>query len=178
MDYTETKMKTLNGYNGVTVNVTLDTINLPDGNKAIREKVHHSGGVAILALDDEENVFCVRQYRYCIDRHTLEIPAGKLEKGEEPLSCAVRELSEETGVTAEKIVSLGKINPSPGFCNETIYLYLATGLTYGQSHPDEGEFLDVIKMPFDELHEKVMKGEITDGKTVVAVLKVKNLEVL
>ncbi len=176
MDYTESKIKTLNSYSGVTVNVTLDTINLPDGNKSIREKVHHSGGVCVLAIDENKNAICVRQFRYCIDRHTLEIPAGKLEKGEDPYECAVRELSEETGVTAKKIVSLGEINPSPGFCNETIYIYLATELEYGQSHPDEGEFLDVIKMPLDELHEKVMNGEIKDGKTVVAILKAKNLE--
>ena len=173
MDYTENKIRTINGYNGLIVKVELDRISLPDGKEAYREVVRHPGGVSILALDDENNVVCVRQYRYCFGEHLLEIPAGKLEYGEDPYECAVRELSEETGITAGKIVSLGEIYPSPGFCKEVLHLYLAMDLSYGKAHLDPGEFLDVIKVPFDELLGQVMSGEIKDGKTVAAVLKTK-----
>ena len=173
MDYTENKIRTINGYNGLIVKVDLDRISLPDGKEAFREVVRHPGGVSILALDDEDNVVCVRQYRYCFGEHLLEIPAGKLEYGEDPYECAVRELSEETGITAGKMVSLGEIYPSPGFCKEVLHLYLAMDLSYGEAHLDPGEFLDVIKVPFDELLRQVMSGEIKDGKTVAAVLKTK-----
>jgi len=173
VDYTEKKIKTMNGYNGVIVKVDLDRITLPDGKEAFREVVNHPGGVSILAIDDDKNVICVRQYRYCFGEHLLEIPAGKLEYGEDPYDCAVRELSEETGITAGKVQSLGEIYPSPGFCREVLHLYLATELVYGEAHLDPGEFLDVVKVPFDELLRQVMSGEIRDGKTVAAVLKTK-----
>lgn len=173
MDYTENKIRTINGYNGIIVKVDLDRITLPDGKEAFREVVHHPGGVSILALDEDNNVICVRQYRYCFGEHLLEIPAGKLEYGEDPYECAVRELSEETGITAGKIVSLGQIYPSPGFCREVLHLYLAMDLSYGQAHLDPGEFLDVVKVPFDQLLAQVMSGGIKDGKTVAAVLKTK-----
>ena len=173
MDYTEKKIKTINGYKGVIVNVELDRITLPDGKEAFREVVHHPGGVSVLAIDDDKNVICVRQYRYCFGEHLLEIPAGKLEYGEDPYDCAVRELSEETGITAGKVQSLGEIYPSPGFCKEVLHLYLATELSYGDAHLDPGEFLDVVKVPFDELLAKVMSGEIRDGKKVAAVLNTK-----
>ncbi|MGI6029859.1 MAG: NUDIX hydrolase [Candidatus Heteroscillospira sp.] len=173
MDYTENKVKTLNGYRGVIVNVDLDKITLPDGSEALREVVSHPGGVSILALDSENRVVCVRQYRYCFGEHLLEIPAGKLEYGEDPMECAVRELSEETGISADEFISLGEIYPSPGFCREVLHLYLAMGLHEGEAHPDEGEFLDVLRVPFEELLEKAMSGEIRDGKTVAAILKTK-----
>lgn len=173
MDYTEKKIKTLNEYRGVVVNVALDKITLPDGKEGIREVVSHPGGVCILALDDENKAICVNQYRYCFETHMLELPAGKLEYGEDPYECAVRELSEETGITAGKIVSLGAIYPSPGFCREILHLYLATELTFGKAHLDEGEFLDVLRVPFDELVAQTMSGEMKDAKTVIAVLKAK-----
>jgi ADP-ribose pyrophosphatase len=173
LDYTENKVKTLNGYRGVIVNVDLDKITLPDGSEALREVVSHPGGVSILALDSENRVVCVRQYRYCFGEHLLEIPAGKLEYGEDPMECAVRELSEETGISADEFISLGEIYPSPGFCREVLHLYLAMGLHEGEAHPDEGEFLDVLRVPFEELLEKAMSGEIRDGKTVAAILKTK-----
>ncbi len=173
MDYTEKKIKTINGYHGVIVNVALDRVTLPDGGEALREVVSHPGGVCILALDEKNQVVCVRQYRYCFGEHLLELPAGKLEYGEDPAACAVRELSEETGITAGSVVPLGEIYPSPGFCQEVLHLYLATELHWGKAHPDAGEFLDVTVVPLDELVADVMSGKLRDGKTVAAVLKAK-----
>ncbi|MGE4354169.1 MAG: NUDIX hydrolase [Oscillospiraceae bacterium] len=173
MDYTENKIRTINGYSGVIVKVDVDIIELPDGKRALREVVDHPGGVAVMVLDENNCAVCVRQYRYCFGEHLLEIPAGKLEYGEDSHACAVRELAEETGISAGKIVSLGEIYPSPGFCREVLYLYLATELSYGHACLDDGEFLDVIRVPFEELLRDVMSGKIKDGKTVAAVLKTK-----
>lgn len=173
MDYTEKKVKTLNEYKGVIVTVSLDKISQPDGRESYREVVSHPGGVCILALDGQNRAICVRQYRYCIGEHMLELPAGKLEYGEDPYECAVRELSEETGITAGSIVSLGSMYPSAGFCRETLHLYLAQDLHFGEAHLDEGEFLDVIPVPMEELVAQVMSGEMKDAKTIIAVLKAK-----
>ena len=175
MDYTEKKLRRVNRYEGIIVNVELDQIELPGGNKAFREVVKHPGGVGILPVDSDGNAWCVRQYRYVHSQHLLEMPAGKLEWGEEPEACAVRELSEETGFTAGRLIPLGAILTSPGFSSETLYLYLALDLQAGESHPDENEFLDVLKVPFAQLVEQVMDGSLTDGKTVTAVLKADKL---
>lgn len=175
MDYTETLFKHINGYKGLIINTSLDRVVLKNGEHSLREVVEHPGGVAVVPVDNEGYVYCVRQFRYPMEEHLLEVPAGKLEQGEDPLSCAKRELSEETGITAEKYIDLGKTYPSPGFCREILYIYMATGLHYGCSHPDENEFLDVEKIHIDELYEKVMKNELPDAKTIIAVLKAKNI---
>lgn len=173
MDYTEKLYKHLNGYNGLIINTRLDRVVLQNGEHSLREVVEHPGGVTVLPMDENGYVSCVRQYRYPIGEHLLEVPAGKLETGENPLDCAVRELSEETGITADEYVDLGKIYPSPGYCKETLYIFLARGLHYGEAHPDENEFLDVEKIHIDELFQMVMANELADAKTVIAILKVK-----
>lgn len=142
-----------------------------DGRESGREIVKHNGGAAILPLDDEMNVYVVRQFRSPFMHVLTEIPAGKLEIGEDPKEAAIRELSEETGLLAENVIPLGDIFPTPGYCSEILYLYMATGLKQGECHPDEGEDLRVQKIPFAELLEMVENNEIHDAKTVVAVLQ-------
>ena len=175
MDYTEEKLRHVNTYKGVIVDVETDMVRLTNGNITIREVVRHPGGVCVLALDEGERVAVVRQYRYPFAAHLLELPAGKLEYGEEPLSAAKRELSEETGLSAERWDSLGALYTSPGFSTEKLYLYLASGLHQGQAHPDPNEFLDVEKIPLAELVERVERGEICDAKTVAGVLRAERL---
>ncbi len=175
MDYTETLVRHINGYNGLIVNASLDRVMLQNGEHTLREVVEHPGGVTVIPIDEEGFVYCVRQFRYPMLEHLLEVPAGKLEKEEEPLQCAVRELSEETGISASEYVYLGKVYPSPGFCREILYIYMARGLSFGTPHPDHNEFLDVEKIHIDELVRLVMENEMTDAKTVIAVLKAKNI---
>ena len=175
MDYTEECLTREELYRGKIIYVHKDNVRLPDGSESVREIVEHSGGVAVLPLDGDGNVWCVRQYRYAFGEHLLELPAGKLEDGEDPLDCAVRELSEETGFTAERFTYLGALLPSPGYCKETLHLYLATGLKPGPAHLDPGEFLDVERRSLDELTDMVLRNELTDAKTAMAVLKTRCL---
>lgn len=158
-------------YTGRIVTVKQDIAKLHNGNEVYREVVEHPGGVTVIPIDEDGNVVAVRQFRYPFKKETLEVPAGKLEYGEDPLDCAVRELSEETGITAGRMISLGSIYPSPGYCSEILHIYLALDLHYGQAHPDENEFLNVLKVPLEEFTNMVMRDEVRDAKTVVAVLK-------
>ena len=173
MNYTEKKLSREELYQGRIIHVYKDTVQLSDGTTTIREIVDHPGGVAVVPVDEKGNVYCVRQFRYPYAEHVLETPAGKLEPGEDPLECAVRELSEETGFTAEKYVYLGSLYPSPGYCREILHIYLATGLQSGEMHLDAGEFLDVEKHTLDELVALAMNNELKDAKTVIGVLKAK-----
>lgn len=173
MDYTEKTLSREDIYLGRIVELHKDKVRLPDGSEAPREIVEHNGGVTVIPVDEAGNVYCVRQYRYAFNEHVLETPAGKLEKGEDPFECAVRELGEETGFTAENYAYLGEMYPSPGYCHEVLHAYLATGLKAGKQHLDAGEFLDVEKYPLDELVEMAMKNELKDAKTIIAVLKAK-----
>ena len=175
MDYTEKTLQREDKYRGRIIYVHRDVVSLPDGNEAVREVVEHSGGVGVIPVDENGDVWCVRQFRYPLGEHLLEVPAGKLEPGEDPLTCAVRELSEETGFTAAAYTDLGMLYPSPGYCHETLYIYMATGLTRGQAHLDKGEFLDVEKHSLDELYDMAMRNELPDAKTAMAVIKAKLL---
>lgn len=170
---TERTLKHTRPYEGIIIDVDLDQVRLPNDRTAKREIVHHPGGVAVLPLNDDGTVTLVRQYRYAFSSVLTEIPAGKLDPGEDPETGALRELREEIGVQVGELIGLGSMYPSPGFCHEVIHLYLARGLAYGESCPDEDEFLEVERIPFDELLEQVMNDEIKDGKTVAAVLKTK-----
>lgn len=171
MDYTEKALRRVNTYEGIIVDVSVDMVKLPNDQISLREVVHHPGGVCVAAVDENEMVTMVRQFRYPLAEHLLELPAGKLEKGEEPLPAAKRELSEETGLEAENWVDLGFIYTSAGFSTERLYIYLATGLTQGQAHPDPNEFLDVEKVPLSELLKMADDCLIHDAKTVVGILK-------
>lgn len=162
-------------YNGRIIRVTKEKVELENGKQSTREMVYHSGGVGVLPIDDEGNVYLVKQFRYPFKKVLLEIPAGKREPEEDPLTCGVRELKEEIGAEASNIKSLGDLYPTVAYDTEIIYIYLATGLSFGETHLDEGEFIDVVKMPFEKAYEMVLNGAIPDAKTQIAVLKAKSL---
>ena len=162
-------------YKGRVFTVRREEVSLPDGSTALRDIVDHSGGVGVLPLTERGTVFMVRQYRRPNDEVLLEIPAGKRNPNEDPEECGMRELEEETGLKAQKFRFLGICRPTPAYCSENIYLYLATGLFPGEKHPDEDEFLDVVEVPLDELIDQVMAGSIVDAKTQIAILKTNEL---
>lgn len=163
-------------FRGYVINLRVDDILLPNGNSSTREVVEHPGGVCIAALTDKNELLFVRQFRYPYGEVLLELPAGKLDRGgEDPLEAGKRELREETGAVADNYRSLGQLYPSPGYCDEIIHLYLATGLTFGECEPDEDEFLECERIPLDRAVEMVMNNEIADAKTQVAILKVASL---
>lgn len=159
-------------YKGKIINLRRDTALLPNGDTGVREVVEHPGGVCVAALTDDGEILMVRQFRYPYFENVLEIPAGKRDRGNEsPLECGIRELREETGAVAEKYVSLGELYPTPGYCNEVIYMYAATELKFGEQQLDEDEFLSVEKIPLERATEMILSGEIKDAKTQAAVLK-------
>lgn len=145
-------------------------VQLPNGREALRDVVRHPGAVAVVALTDDGRICLVRQYRTALGRVTVEIPAGKLEPGEDPLDCARRELREETGFVAQNMAYLTGIASSDGFTDEIIHLYMATGLTFASSDPDEDEFINVDLVKLSELINAVLDGRIEDAKTVVGAL--------
>lgn len=158
-------------FRGALIDVSHMQVRLPNGRTALREIVHHKGAAAIVPVDDEEYVYLVRQHRVVNDMLTWEIPAGKLDTADEdPLHCAVRELREETGLKAEHMENLSHIVTTPGFCTEKIGLYLATGLSQHEDHPDEDEFLRVTRIPLKEAVQRVMSGEFQDAKTALGLL--------
>lgn len=162
-------------FDGRFLHVHVDQVELPNGRRSEREVADHVDGVAILALDERNNVLTVTQYRYVFSRPLLEIPAGKLEPGENPVTGALRELKEETGAAPDEFLPMGRIIPSPGCYGEVLHLFLARGLHVSDSQPDEDEFLIQERIPFDEMVHRIMSGEIEDAKTIAAVLKAKIL---
>ena len=171
MQHTEIKLNSKEIFKGNVFRVTMDQVELENGMTSFREVVHHNGGACILPLTDDDKVLMVRQYRYALKEELWELPAGKLEKDEDPFEAAKRELEEECGVTAERFINLGVLYPTVGYDSEKIYLWAATGLHKGGQHLDAGEFLDVVRMPFEEALQKVLHGEIKDSKTQIGLMK-------
>ena len=171
MDFNEKTVSSAVKFQGNIIRLRVDAVVLPNGNTATREVVEHPGGVAVLPVDDGGNVYLVRQFRKPFDCMLLEAPAGKLSPGESHEACGVRELKEETGFTADEVDYLGYILPTPGFANEVIHLYLARGLTAGEQNPDEDEFVNVEKYTFAQVTDMCLSGEISDAKTVAAVMR-------
>ncbi|MBQ4067381.1 MAG: NUDIX hydrolase [Clostridia bacterium] len=172
MDLFEKQLSSEYFYRGRIINMRRDKILLPDGNEAFREVVEHPGGVCVAALTDEGEILMVRQFRYPYGEVVLEVPAGKRETGEsDPLIGAKRELLEETGATAERYFDLGRLYPTPGYTDEVIYMYGATGLTFGEASPDEDEFLTAERIPLERAVEMVMEGSVPDAKTQACILK-------
>ena len=170
MNLEEKEVKKNVVYEGKILTLRVDDILTPDGKPAKREYVDHRGGASVLAVDEEECIYLVKQYRYAYREELLEIPAGKLEEGEDPLYTAIRELEEEVGLKG-KIEEFGLLYPTPGYTNEPLYVFLATNLVKSEAHLDEGEFLDVVKIPLKEAYNMVLEGSIKDGKTAYAILK-------
>lgn len=157
-------------WKGRIFNVDRLRVREPDGKEAIRDVVRHPGAVAIVALTEDGRICLVRQYRTALDRVTVEIPAGKLEPGEDPYDCAERELLEETGMKAEHMAFLTTIATSAGFADELIHIYMATGLSFAGSSPDADEFINVDLVELPELIDAVLDGKIEDAKTIVGAL--------
>ncbi len=167
----ETFLSSEDKFHGVIIDVEHWQVSLPNGKTALREVVRHNGAAAIVPVDDKGYVTLVRQHRVVAGRFTWEIPAGKLDSpDEDPFACAKRELEEETGLRAENWRLLSRIDTTPGFCTERIALYLATGLSQHNTHPDEDEFLHITKIPLAEAVELCLKGELRDSKTVIGLL--------
>lgn len=162
-------------YKGRIINVRTDTAELPNGKQALREVVEHPGGVTVAALTDNDELMFVRQFRYPYSEVLLELPAGKLEYGEDPFEAGKRELREETGAVAEQYTDLGKFYPTPGYCGEIIHMYAAKNLSFTSLDLDDDEFLAPERIPLEKAVEMVMNNEIRDGKTQAAVLKVAQL---
>ncbi len=166
----EKKISSKEMYHGNIISLYVDEVLCPNGQKAKREYVKHPGGVCILAMVDNK-VIMERQFRYAYGKDIYELPAGKIEKGEDPKLAAFRELEEETGYTAKELVSMGVIYPSVGYTDEIIYLYFAKELTKAERHLDDDEFIDIEFVPIDKLKKEVENGTIKDAKTVFAILK-------
>lgn len=158
-------------YKGRIFTIIHDTAELENGETAVRDVLLHSGGVCVIPVTENNEIFMVKQFRYPFREVTAEIPAGKLEKGEIPYDCGKRELLEETGCNCTEYIPLGEIYPTPAYNTEVIHVYLAKGLSYEKQNLDDDEFLDVEKIPLAEAVQLVMDGKIKDAKTQIAILK-------
>ena len=165
----EHKLSSEMKFDGKLIKVTYDIAEV-NGKEAWREVVHHPGASAVVAIDEDNRIIMEKQFRYALNDYLLEIPAGKLDAGEDPLVCAKRELEEETGIIASEWISLGTIATSPGFCNEVIHLYVAKGLSKGEIHWDEDEYVEVERYTFDELLQRIKDEKIKDSKSLSALL--------
>jgi ADP-ribose pyrophosphatase len=169
MEYNEKTVSKKNIYNGNIINVELLTVTLPDGRQATRDIVRHPGASAVIALNEKGEMYMVRRFRKPLEAISLEIPAGKLDHGEDPLDCARRELKEETGLTAEKIKHIVSVHSIPGFSDEVLHIYAAVNLREGDSCTDEDEFITTEKYSVPILRGMILDGRITDAKTIIGV---------
>jgi ADP-ribose pyrophosphatase len=165
-------------YNGKIINLKVDSVQLPNGNTAEREIVMHPGAVCIIAVTDDGELILVRQFRKPIEEMLLELPAGKLEPGEDPKDCAARELAEETGYSAKRLEYLFSFYTSPGFSDELMHLYSASGLIAGNDNPDDDEMVEIVRMRLDQAMDMALSGQIKDAKTLVGILLLKSRPML
>ena len=169
MDLSEKTIETKEIFAGRIIKVRVDTVRLPDGAESTREVVEHAGAVGVVAVDNNNTIIMVRQYRKPVEGVLLEIPAGTMEKGEDPLLCAQRELKEETGFTAEHWKKILSYYSAPGFTDEYLHLYLASGLTGGEIALDEDEFVETVRLPLPEAYRMIFDGHIADGKSIIGI---------
>lgn len=169
MDLTEKTIETREIFSGRIIKVRVDTVSLPDGQQSTREVVEHAGAVAVVALDNDHNIIMVRQYRKPVEMVLMEIPAGTMEKDEDPLLCAQRELREETGFSADHWERILSYYSTPGFTDEYLHIYLATGLTGGEIDLDQDEFVEIVPIPLKEAWRMILAGEIEDGKSIIGI---------
>lgn len=169
------RVDSVRAYSGRVLNVDLDRVRFPNGSIGELEMIRHPGASAVLPFasdprGEDPQLLLIRQYRYAAEAFIYEIPAGRLDPGESPLDCAIRELREETGCTAARVEHLITIYTTPGFTDEKIHLFMATELTIGESHREADEFIEVVTRPMSEVLQMIERGEIVDGKTMVAIL--------
>lgn len=160
---------TRNIYTGKVVTLNVDTVQLPNGFTVDLETIRHPGAAAVVPLKDDGTVVMIRQFRHAAGGFIYEIPAGKLDRGEDPLNCAERELEEEVGYRASSFELLSSIFTAPGFADEVIHIYKAVGLTKGRQQLDRDEVLEIIEMPLGEAIKKIQDGTIRDGKTIIGL---------
>lgn len=165
----ETFINSKIGFEGRLLQVNIDTVKLPDGSESTRELIHHPGAVAVIPILDDGRIVFVKQYRYPIASILYELPAGKLDRGEDPDFCAKRELSEETGYSAQNWRKLTSIVTTPGFTDEVIHLYVARNLEKHEQHTDEDEFIEIVAFTAEQVKQMVLNGEIYDAKTLSAL---------
>ncbi|SEG14449.1 NUDIX hydrolase [Paenibacillus sp. UNC499MF] len=167
--FEEVTIKTEPIFEGKIITLQVDHVRLPNGETATREIVKHPGAVAVLALTDDDRMIVVEQYRKALEKSQVEIPAGKLDPGEEPIRAAIRELEEETGYSSESVRPVCSFYTSPGFADEILHLFVAENLVRGEARPDEDEFLECEEITLQEAKELIARGSISDAKTITAV---------
>jgi ADP-ribose pyrophosphatase len=167
--YMEETLKTQEIFKGRIIKLRVDTVSLPDGKKSTREIIEHPGAVAVVAIDQDNNIILVRQFRKAVEKFLMEIPAGTLEKDEEPLGCAQRELREETGFTARNWEKILSYYSAPGFADEELHLYAASDLIQGEKEMDTDEFVETLRLPLQEAYDNIFSGQIVDGKSIIGI---------
>ncbi|HOM02532.1 MAG TPA: NUDIX hydrolase [Acetivibrio sp.] len=170
MNYEEKTVSKKRVYDGNIISVESVNVLLPNGKEASRDVVLHPGASVVIPISDNNDVYMVRQFRKPVEKELLELPAGKLDKGEDPEVCARRELKEETGLEADKIKHILSYYSAPGFTNEILHVYAAVGLHEGEACADEDEFISSKKVPINKLVEMVLNNEINDAKTIIGIL--------